>query len=121
MYNITKDLIGCCKHFAKEGSTFYKHCSKRKIIVLTHVAKWLFDRNMTEYFRKNTDPSTMKRIKNLIGPHKKDVRKIVNNKVRLHEKRKVLQKAKLGEALTATLENIVKICKKMNGENCKDK
>ena len=44
MYNITKDLIGCCKNFAKEGSTFYKHCSKRKIMALTHVAHWLFDK-----------------------------------------------------------------------------
>ena len=114
MYNITKDLIGCCKNFAKEGSTFYKHCSKRKIIVLTHVAKWLFDRNMTEYFRKNTNPKTMKSIKQLIRPHEKDVRKIANHKVCMHEKRKVLQKAKLGEALTATLENIVKINKKNN-------
>ena len=49
----------------------------------------------------------MKRITNLIGPHKKDVRKIANNKVSMHEKRKVLQKAKLGEALSTTLENII--------------
>ena len=39
VFDFTKDLIGCCKKFAKEGSTFYKHCSKRKIMVLTHVAR----------------------------------------------------------------------------------
>ena len=78
------------------------------------MVKWLFDKNYTDVIRKNTDPSTMKRIKNLIGPHKKDVRKIANNKVSMHVKRNVLQKAKLGEALTATLENIVKIYKKNN-------
>ena len=110
--DFTKDLIGCCKNFAKEGSTFYKHCSKRKTIVLTHVANWLFDRNMTDYFRKNTNPKTMKSIKQLIRPHEKDVKKIANHKVCMHEKRKVLQKAKLGEALTATHENIVKINEK---------
>ena len=56
----------------------------------------------------------MKRLKQLIRPHEKDVRKIANHKVCMHEKRKVLQKAKLGEALTATLENIVKMNKKNN-------
>ena len=78
------------------------------------MANYLFDRNMTDYFRKNTNPSTMKRLQQLIRPHEKDVRKIANHKVCMHEKRKVLQKAKLGEALTATLENIVKIYKKNN-------
>ena len=56
----------------------------------------------------------MKRIKQIINPHEKDVRKIANHKVSMHEKSKVLQKAKLGEVLTTTLENIVKINKKVN-------
>ena len=107
MYNITKDLVGCCTNFDNQGSTFYKYFSKRKMIVLTHVANWLFDRNMTDYFRKNTNPATMKRLKQLIRPHEKDVRNIANHKVCMHEKRKVLQKAKLGEALSTTLENII--------------
>ena len=77
------------------------------------MANWLFDKNYTVYIRKNTNPSTMKRIKQLIRPHEKDVSKITNHKVCMHEKRKVFQKAKLGEALTATLENIVKINKKV--------
>ena len=49
----------------------------------------------------------MKRIQRLIRQHEKDVRKIANRKVSMHEKRKILQKAKLGKALTATLENII--------------
>ena len=77
------------------------------------MANWLFDKNYTDYIRKNTNPPTMKRIKQLISPHEKDVRKITNHKISMHEKRKVLQKAKLGEALTAKLENIVKINKKV--------
>ena len=56
---------------------------------------------------KNTNPSTMKRIADLNRPHKKDFRKIANRNVSMHEKRKILQKAKLGKALTATIENII--------------
>ena len=49
----------------------------------------------------------MKRIQKLNLPYKKDVRKIANINVSIHEKRKVLQTAKLGEALSATLEDII--------------
>ena len=85
IYDFTKDLIGYCKNVAKQGSTFYKYCSKRKIIVLTHVYNWLFDKNYTDLIQKNTNLSTIKRIKRLFRPHGKDVRKIANHKhSRLH-------------------------------------
>ena len=48
----------------------------------------------------------MKTMQKLICLHKKYIRKIANPKVSIHEKRKVLQKAKRGNALTSTLENI---------------
>ena len=112
--DIVKDLNGCCKHFAEEGSTFFKHCSKRKIMALTHMARWMFNKHITDITHRDANPSKLKRIQQLIRPHKEYIRKIANPKVSMHEKRKVLQKAKLGEALTATLENIVKINKKNN-------
>ena len=61
---------------------------------------------------KNTNPSKMKRISDLNRPHKEYIRKIANTKVSTHEKRKILQKAKLGEALTATIENIIPLVNK---------
>ena len=105
--DIVKDLNGCCKHFAEEGSTFFKHCSKRKIMALTHMANWMFNKRIIDNTIKNTNPSKMKRIQDLNHPHKEYIRKIANTKVSMHEKRKILQKAKLGEALTATLEKII--------------
>ena len=65
------------------------------IMALTQVANWLFDKNMTDLIRYNTNPSTMKRIKQLILPHKEDVRNIANHNVSMFDKRKVSQKASL--------------------------
>ena len=87
--DIVKDLNGCCKHFAEEGSTFFKHCSKRKIMALTHMANWMFDKSIIDNTMKNTNPSKMKRIADLNHPHKEYIRKITNTKVSMHEKRKI--------------------------------
>ena len=46
--DIVKDLNGCCKHFAEEGSTFFKHCSKRKIMALSHMANWMFNKRIID-------------------------------------------------------------------------
>ena len=70
------------------------------------MARWMFNAHITYITKKKTNPSKMKRTQKLIRPHKKDVRKIANFDVSIHEKRKVLQKTKPGKALTSTLENI---------------
>ena len=59
-----------------------------------------------DYHDQLSYPPKINRILKLNFPHKKDLRKIANEDVSIHEKRKTLQKAKLGEALFATLENI---------------
>ena len=80
VYDIVKDLHGRCKHFAEQAITFGQHCSKRKITALTHMARWMFDKKITDNTHKNTNPSTIKRIKQLISPQNKDVRIIANHK-----------------------------------------
>ena len=73
----------------------------------TNMANWMFNKRIMDNTIKNTNPSKIKRMQDLNHPHKKDVRKIANLNVSMHEKRKILQKAKLGKALTATIENII--------------
>ena len=70
----------------------------------------MFDKTMShiirDYHNHPSYPSEINKILKLNIPHIKDLRKIANEDGSIHEKRKTLQKAKLGEALFATLENI---------------
>ena len=80
--------------FDKHGSDCFKHCSKEKIHCLATAVNSLLRSGSTVMNRQKA-----KFIRELMKPYHETVRKIANPKVSTHEKRKLLQKAQVGEGV----------------------
>ena len=80
--------------FHVEGSDCFNHCSDEKIKCLGHAVDSLL-RDESSVM----NPEKLKFIQELIKPYHETVRKIANPKVSTHEKRKLLQKAQVGEGV----------------------
>ena len=86
--------------FHVEGSDCFNHCSDEKIKCLGHAVDSLLRDGSSVM-----NPEKLKFIQELIKPYHETVRKIANPKVSTHEKRKLLQKAQVGEGV---LESVTK-------------
>ena len=86
--------------FDEHGSDCFKHCSKEKIHCLATAVNSLLRSGSTVMNRQKA-----KFIRELMMPYHETVRKIGNPKVSTHEKRKLLQKAQVGEGV---LESVSK-------------
>ena len=86
--------------FDELGSDCFKHCSKEKIHCLATAVNSLLRSGSTVMNRKKAEF-----IRELMMTYHKTVRKIGNQKVSTHEKRKLLQKAQVGEGV---LESVTK-------------
>ena len=80
--------------FDEHGSDCFKHCSKEKIHCLATAVNSLLHSGSTVMNRQKA-----KFIRELMMPYHETVRKIGNPKVSTHEKRKLLQKAQVGEGV----------------------
>jgi len=80
--------------FHVEGSDCFNHCSDEKIKCLGHAVD-----SLLRYGSSVMNPEKLKFIQELIKPYHETVRKIANPKVSTHEKRKLLQKAQVGEGV----------------------
>ena len=80
--------------FHAKGSDCFNHCSEEKIKCLGHAVD-----SLLRYGSQIMNPEKLKFIQELIMPYHKTVRKIANPKVSTHEKRKLLQKAQVGEGV----------------------
>ena len=78
----------------EHGSDCFKHCSKEKIHCLATAMNSLLRSGSTVMNRQKA-----KFIRELMMPYHETVRKIANPKVSTHEKRKLLQKAQVGEGV----------------------
>ena len=86
--------------FNVKGSDCFNHCSDEKIKCLGHAVDSLLRDGSSVM-----NPEKLKFIQELIKPYHETVRKIANPKVSTHEKRKLLQKAQVGEGV---LESVTK-------------
>ena len=86
--------------FHEHGSDCFKHCSEEKIHCLATAVNSLLRSGSTVMNRQKA-----KFIRELMMPYHETVRKIGNPKVSTHEKRKLLQKAQVGEGV---LESVSK-------------
>ena len=86
--------------FHEHGSDCFKHCSKEKIHCLATAVNSLLRSGSTVMNRQKA-----KFIRELMMPYHETVGKIGNPKVSTHEKRKLLQKAQVGEGV---LESVSK-------------
>ena len=80
--------------FHEHGSDCFKHCSEEKIHCLATAVNSLLRSGSTVMNRQKA-----KFIRELMMPYHETVRKIANPKVSTHEKRKLLQKAQVGEGV----------------------
>ena len=84
----------------------FEKCSKRKIMSLSNIANCLMDTKSLEKMRK-INPSKFHFLQKMLRPHKKAFEKLVNSKICVHEKRKVLQKSQVGEDILDAALNLV--------------
>ena len=80
--------------FNVKGSDWFNYCSDEKIKCLSHAVDSLLRDGSSVM-----NPEKLKFIQELIKPYHETVRKIANPKVSTHEKRKLLQKAQVGEGV----------------------
>ena len=86
--------------FHEHGSDCFKHCSEEKIECVASAVNSLLRLGSTVM-----NPQKAKFLRELMLPYHETVRKIGNPKVSSHEKRKLLQKAQVGEGV---LESVSK-------------
>ena len=86
--------------FHEHGSDCFKHCSEEKIHCVASAVNSLLRLGSTVM-----NPQKAKFLRELMLPYHETVRKIGNPKVSTHEKRKLLQKAQVGEGV---LESVSK-------------
>ena len=86
--------------FHEHGSDCFKHCSDEKIQCVASAVNSLLRLGSTVM-----NPQKAKFLRELMLPYHETVRKIGNPKVSSHEKRKLLQKAQVGEGV---LESVSK-------------
>ena len=84
----------------------FEKCSKRKIMSLSNIANCLMDTKALEKMKK-INPSKFHFIQKMMRPHKKALEKLINSKICVHEKRKVLQKSQVGGDLLDAAANLV--------------
>ena len=84
----------------------FEKCSKRKIMSLSNIANCLMDTKTLEKMKK-INPSKFHFIQKMMRPHKKVLEKLINSKICVHEKRKVLQKSQVGGDLLDAAANLV--------------
>ena len=80
--------------FHEHGSDCFKHCSEEKIECVASAVNSLLRLGSTVM-----NPQKAKFLRELMLPYHETVRKIGNPKVSSHEKRKLLQKAQVGEGV----------------------
>ena len=93
VYELKEDFLAL-------GSDCFNRCSEEKIRCLGHAVD-----SMLRSGSIVMSPQKIKFIRKLIMPYHKTVRKIANPKVSTREKRKLLQKAQVGEGV---LESVTK-------------
>ena len=76
----------------------FKQCSKRKIQSVCNVAyNWMDATSLNKM--KKFNPSKYRFLKKMLSPHKNSLEKLVDSNVSIHEKRKTLQKAQVGDGI----------------------
>ena len=89
--------------FDEHGSDCFKHCSEEKIHCVASAVNSLLRLGSTVM-----NPQKAKFLRELMLPYHETVRKIGNPKVSTHEKRKLLQKAQVGEGVLQSVSAYLK-------------
>ena len=94
--------------FHEHGSDCFKHCSEEKIKCVASAVSSLLHLGSTVM-----NPQKAKFLRELMLPYHETVRKIGNPKVSSHEKRKLLQKAQVGEGVLESVSQYMEAASKL--------
>ena len=95
------------KHWRNEKEEdCFKQCSKRKIQSTCNMAHNWMDATSLQKMKK-INPSKYHFLKKMLRPHMKSLKNLVNPDVSIHEKRKTLQKAQVGEGILQTASHLM--------------
>ena len=103
---IIDDVEYLRNEFDKDGNMCFKYCSKRKINSISDMVGALLDNEVGDDLKKS-NPSKFRYIKALLQPYIKSIRKLGDQNVDIHEKRKVLQNPDVAEGVLESVESVV--------------
>ena len=106
MDDVIEDIEHVIDLWNERKEECFNKCSKRKVMSLSNIANCLMDTKSLEKMKK-INPSKFHFLQKMLRPHKKALEKLVNSKICVHEKRKVLQKSQVGEDLLDAAVNLV--------------
>ena len=105
-YDVIEDIEHVINLWNEREERCFNKCSKRKIMSLSNIANCLMDTKTLGKMKK-INPSKFHFIQKMMRPHKKVLEKLINSKICVHEKRKVLQKSQVGGDLLDAATNLV--------------
>ena len=103
---VIDDVHECSDDFKERGEKCFKYCGKRKIMSMSNMANMLMDPKIMQKL-KQFNAREYRSSHNKLGPYSKLKYKLANPKVKIHEKRKTLQKAEVGEGLLDIIETLI--------------
>ena len=103
---VIDDVIECCDDFKECGKKCFKYCGKRKIMSMSNMANMLVNPKTVQKL-KQFNPRKYQSSQKKLRSYMKLISKLGNPKVTIHEKRKTLQKAQVGEGLLNIAETLI--------------
>jgi len=95
---VVEDIEEVITMWNEKEEDCFKQCSKRKIKSVCNMAhNWMDATSL--YKMKKFNPSKYRFLKNMLSSHKNSLEKLANSNVSIHEKRKMLQKAQVGDGI----------------------
>ena len=103
---IVEDMEDVLDKWNEKEEECFKECSKRKIVTTCSMAHHWMDATSLQKMKKR-NPSKYRFLKRMLKPHMKSLEKLVSSDVSIHEKRKTLQKAQVGEGILQTASHLI--------------
>ena len=95
---VVEDIEEVISMWNEKEEDCFKQCSKRKIQSVCNMAhNWMDATSLNKM--KKFNPSKYRFLKKMLSPHKNSLEKLVDANVSIHERRKTLQKAQVGEGI----------------------
>ena len=95
---VVEDIEEVISMWNEKEEDCFKQCSKRKIQSVCNMAhNWMDATSLNKM--KKFNPSKYRFLKKMLSPHKNSLEKLVDTNVSIHEKRKTLQKAQVGDGI----------------------
>lgn len=103
---MAKDIEKIDDEFHTHGAECFQHCSRGKIASLSGALAGMMQPESVESLKRH-EPRKLEFVKKMIFPYLKSVRKVADPSVSIHERRKTLQKAQVGEGVLNSVKKLI--------------